>query len=232
VIGVVQARMSSARLSGKVLAPLGQGTVLELLVRRLGGARELDEVVIATSWEASDAPIVTAAAELGVAVVRGPLNDVLERFRLAAAATSAEAVARITADCPLLDPAVVDDVVLRWRATGADYAANTLGPCSYPDGMDVEVISATALTSAAARATDPADREHVTSYVRERPEEFAAAGLWLAPPHGSARITLDTPADLEVLRGLVAKIGADAPLARILEALGLSATTVVRTTPT
>jgi spore coat polysaccharide biosynthesis protein SpsF (cytidylyltransferase family) len=81
----------------------------------------------------------------------------------------------------------------------------------------------------AARAADPADREHVTSYVRERPAEFTAVGLWLTPSHGSARITLDTPKDLKVLRGLVAAVGPDAPLGRILEALGLPAATVVRT---
>jgi spore coat polysaccharide biosynthesis protein SpsF len=229
VIGVVQARMSSTRLPGKVLTKLGEGTVLELLLRRLQAARELDEVVIATSDNGTDDPIVKAAGELGVSVFRGPLSDVLERFRLAAAATGADAVVRITADCPLLDPAVVDGVVARWRETRADYAANTLCPRSYPDGMDVEVISATALASVAARAADPADREHVTSYVRERPEEFAAVGLWLTPSHGSARITLDTPEDLKVLRGLVAAVGPDAPLGCILEALGLPAATVVRT---
>src|SRR4029077_10932981 len=143
---------------GKVLAPLGKGTVLELLMRRLRGARELNEIVVATSVEAGDEPIARLASELGVTVVRGPLDDVLERYRLAAAASCADAVARITADCPLLAPAVIDEVVLRWRETASTYTANTLAPCSFPDGMDVEVISVEALNCAGAPLRDPEER--------------------------------------------------------------------------
>lgn len=212
--------MSSSRLPGKVLAQLGDVTVLELLLSRLRMARELSEVVVATSVQAGDDPVARAADGLRVRVVRGPLQDVLERYRQAAAATDADAVVRITADCPFVVPDVVDAVVTRWRETTSAYASNTLEPLTFPDGMDVEVISVEALQRAAALAIAAEDREHVTRYLRDRPGQFTAVGLWLSPGCGSARITLDTRADLDSLRALLRRVGPDASLDRILQALG------------
>jgi spore coat polysaccharide biosynthesis protein SpsF (cytidylyltransferase family) len=221
-VAVVQARMSSRRLPGKVLARLGEQTVLELLLRRLARARELDEIVVATSTEPSDDPVEREAERLSVRVVRGSLTDVLGRYLEAAAATGADAIVRITADCPLMDPDVVDLVVREWRDSGADYATNTLEPRSYPDGLDVEVVTAAALRRAGALAGDPFDREHVTPYIRHHPETFSIKGVHLDPPLGEVRMTLDTPADLEALRRLLDEVGPDATMDDVLKALGLT----------
>jgi spore coat polysaccharide biosynthesis protein SpsF (cytidylyltransferase family) len=221
VVAVVQARMSSTRLPGKVLARLGEGTTLELLLHRLRRARQLDEIVVATSTDPSDDPIEREAKRLTVRVLRGSLTDVLDRFARACEALNANAVVRITADCPLIDPEVVDQVVELWRDTGADYISNIFEPRSYPDGLDVEVISAGALRRTEALATDPEDREHVTTYIRRHPDQFEVGELRLDPSYGDVRITLDTAADLDSLTRLIAEVGADASMWRVLEALGL-----------
>jgi spore coat polysaccharide biosynthesis protein SpsF (cytidylyltransferase family) len=222
VVAVVQARMSSSRLPGKVLARLGEQTVLELLLRRLARARELDEVVVATSTESSDDPGAREAERLSVRSLRGSLTDVLSRYLEASAAVNADAIVRITADCPLMDPDVVDLVVRTWREGGADYVTNTLEPRSYPDGLDVEVISAGALRRAGELARSRFDREHVTPYIRSHPETFSIQGVHLDPPHGEVRMTLDTPADLEALRRLVDEVGPEANMDDVLKAHGLT----------
>jgi spore coat polysaccharide biosynthesis protein SpsF len=134
---------------------------------------------------------------------------------------AADAVVRITADCPFTDPEVVDQVVRRWRETGVDYAANTLEPRSYPDGLDVEVISAAALRATAEAAIDAGDREHVTAFIRSHPERFTSAGVRLEPPLGNVRITLDTHADMRTLVELVREVGVDASMREVLQALGI-----------
>ena len=231
VVAVVQARMSSTRLPGKVLAAVGDHTALELLLRRLRRATELDEIVIATSTDASDDPIEREAQRLGAGVVRGPLSDVLARYIQAFGALGADAVARITADCPLSDGEVVDQVVRHWRATGADYVTNTWAPRSYPDGLDVEIISAGALRRAGDEAETEHDREHVTTYIRRNPERFSVAELRLEPALGDVRVTLDTPEDLQLLRSLVGRIGPDASMRQTLDALGVESTTSVVSHP-
>lgn len=220
VVAVVQARMSSTRLPGKTLAQLGEHSALELLLIRLRGAREVDEVVVATSKDASDDPIELAARTRGVRTIRGPLADVLARFVQAADSSGADAVVRITADCPLTDPQVVDEVVRCWRATGVDYATNTLEPRSYPDGFDVEVLSLAGLHRAHELAKSAGDREHVTSYLRRHPDVFATAELRLDPELGSVRVTLDTSEDLQLLRQLVLDVGPHGSMRSVLNALG------------
>jgi spore coat polysaccharide biosynthesis protein SpsF len=221
VVALVQARMSSTRLPGKVLTRLGEWTTLELLLHRLRRAAQLDEIVVATSTDASDDPIAREADRLTVRVVRGSLTDVLTRYARASDAVDADAVVRITADCPLIDPDIVDEVVALWRDTGADYVSNILEPRSYPDGLDVEVISAEALRRIEQLATDAEDREHVTTYIRRHPEQFEVGEIRLEPSYGDVRITLDTPADLKSLTRLIAEVGPDATMGRVLEALGL-----------
>ncbi len=220
VVAVVQARMSSRRLPGKVLARLGEHTVLELVLRRLGRAREVDGILVATSSDPSDDPIESEAQRLSVPVLRGSLTDVLGRYVQASSSVNADAIVRITADCPLTDPAVVDRVVRAWRDGDADYVTNTLEPRSYPDGLDVEVISADALRRAGELAHAAEDREHVTPYIRGHPEDFRVLGVHLDPPHGDVRITLDTRNDLELLVRLIGVVGPDAAMEDVLEALG------------
>ena len=207
--------MSSTRLPGKVLADLGGRPVLEWVVSRLRDSRELAGVVVATSDDPSDDPVAEAAP---ARVVRGPLDDVLGRYAIAARELGFEGLVRITADCPLIDPAVVNEVVAEWRASEADYVANVIEPRSFPVGMDTEVVSARALLAADAEATDPYDREHVTPFVRSRPERFTQTAVRLDPPRADVRLTLDTPEDLEHLRAVVATTGPRASLGELIEA--------------
>jgi spore coat polysaccharide biosynthesis protein SpsF (cytidylyltransferase family) len=218
---IVQARMSSSRLPGKVLKDLGPGTAIDLLARRLGGLSETDTVVIATSVGSDDDPIADRVEGLGLHLFRGPLDDVLERYRLAAAHVDCDAVVRITSDCPLAEPEVIDTVIRLWR--GRDdlaYAWNTRAPRSFPDGLDVEVVSRAALEEAAAESRDPYDREHVTPFVRDRPERFPQQSLRLEPPVRNIKLALDTPEDLATIRSFLRRVGPDADLQRILEAAG------------
>jgi spore coat polysaccharide biosynthesis protein SpsF len=220
VAAVVQARMTSTRLPGKVLAPIGGQPSLRRQLGRLQRAAELDALAVATSDDTSDDPIVDLCRDMQVAVVRGPLLDVLERYRLAGEELGAEAIVRLTADCPFIDPAIVDRVVTRWREGTEDFVANCIEPRTYPVGMDTEVVSWTALRASAQEATTPLDREHVTPFVRARPERFPAARVDLEPGYGSVRLTLDTPQDLALLRDVAARVPDDAGLAEILAALG------------
>jgi spore coat polysaccharide biosynthesis protein SpsF len=216
VAAIVQARMSSRRLPGKVLADICGRPALALLLERLSGARQPDAIAVATSEEPDDDPVAETARHAGVDVFRGPLEDVLERYRLAAAALGCDSVVRITADCPLIDPAVVDRVVARWRAGSEDYVANVIEPRTFPVGQDVEVVSISALVAAARDARDPYEREHVTPFVRARPDRFPQAPITHDPPRGEARMALDTPEDLERMRAMVASRG---PAARMEEYL-------------
>lgn len=217
---VVQARMTSARLPGKVLALIGGQPALQLQIDRLRRTRELDALAVATSNYESDDPIVDLCNDMHIAVVRGPLIDVLERYRLAGETLDAEGIVRITADCPFIDPTIVDRVVARWRAGSEDFVGNCVEPRTYPVGMDTEVISWEALRVSADEATDPYDREHVTPFVRARPERFPAARVDLEPPYGNVHLTLDTPEDLVVLRNVAALVPPEAGLHEILHAIG------------
>jgi len=221
VVVIAQARMSSSRLPGKVLTDLGPGTTLELVLRRLRSVTEVTEVAIATSTEPDDDPVAEAARELGSRAVRGPLDDVLERYRMAAAATGADAVVRVTADCPLVEPTVVDRVVAIWRADDSlDYVWNTREPRTFPDGLDVELVSRRALEQAAEQTCEPYDREHVTPFVRNRPERFPQRSLRLDPPARAVKLSLDTSEDLTAIRLFIERVGPAATLDDILAAMG------------
>ena len=221
VVVVAQARMSSSRLPGKVLTDLGPGTTLELVLRRLRGVTEAAEVVIATTTGSDDDPVAERARELGARAVRGPLDDVLERYRMAAAETGADAVVRITADCPLVEPTVVDRLVAMWREDDAlDYVWNAREPCTFPDGLDVEVVSRRALDQAAQETREPYDREHVTPFVRDRPERFPQRSLRLDPPARAVKLSLDTSEDLTAIRSFIERVGPAATLDDIVAAAG------------
>lgn len=198
---VLQARTGSTRLPGKVLAELGGTTMLGFLLDRLAPLPW--PVVVATSDLDQDDAVATVAADHRVRVVRGPEQDVLARYRIALDETGAEVIVRLTADCPLLDPALVEEVVAAQADTDADYASNTIVRC-FPDGLDAEAITADALRVADAEATDPEDREHVTPFVWRRPNRFAVTQVVTAPPRGLERWTVDTPDDLARVREVVA----------------------------
>ena len=206
-LAIVQARMSSTRLPRKVLADVGGEPMLALLLRRLARARNVDEIRVATSARAEDDAIAEQAQSLGHAAFRGPLDDVLARF-VGAAEGHDGPIVRLTADCPLVDPATVDAVVALFEGTaGCAYASNVL-PRTYPDGLDTEVISLAALRTVHDETTDAAEREHVTIGVRADPERWPAVALVHAPESlGELRWTVDTPDDLAFVRAVVERLG-------------------------
>ncbi len=217
VVAVVQARTGSTRLPGKVLLPLAGRPVLDWVVRAARTATGVDQVVVATSTAAGDDAVAAAAARLGVDVVRGSELDVLDRFVQARAATHADAVVRLTADCPLLDPALITQVVAAWRATpDLDYVATTLVR-TLPRGLDVELVSARGLALADANAREH-HRVHVTSWLYDEPGRCRALGLVVSPDAHDLRVTLDTPQDAELLRALVTALGDRPPAWRDLVA--------------
>ncbi len=201
---VVQARAGSTRLPGKVLMPVGGRPMLAFMLARLEPVR-CDELVVATSTDRRDDAVADVAAAAGVPVVRGSESDVLGRFVAALDAHPADVVVRLTGDCPLIDPAVVNEAIALRATTGADYASNTLVR-TYPDGLDVEVLRADALRAAAAEAVDPVEREHVTPFVYRRPERFRLAAVVGPESLGELRWTVDTAEDLDRIRGIVAAL--------------------------
>ena len=206
---VIQARAGSTRLPGKVLEDLGGRPVLEWVVRAARAATRVDEVIVATSTLAGDDAVADLATSLGVPVVRGSEDDVLSRFVAALDAHPADAVVRLTADCPLLDPTLIDAVAGAWAAAPAhNYVSTVLVRC-LPRGLDVELVSAQALRAVDRMATGH-DRVHVTSALYADPSAYRLLGLCVTPAADDLRVTLDTPEDLVLLRALVALLP-DAP---------------------
>ncbi len=203
---VIQARLSSSRLPGKVLRDLGGRTVLGWAVRAAAAAPGVDAVVVATSDEPADAAVAEEAERLGAAVVRGPLDDVLGRFALALDAHPCDAVVRITADCPLHDPAVIGQVVALWRADPELHYASSVLVRTLPRGYDVELVRADALREQAAEAVG-AHREHVTPGVYGAPGRYRCAGVVFAPDASDLRVTLDTAEDAALIEAVVAELG-------------------------
>ena len=206
---VIQARAGSTRLPAKVLADLGGRPVLEWVVRAARAANLVDQVIVATSTLAGDDVVADLADSLGVAVVRGSEDDVLSRFVAALDAYPADALVRLTADCPLLDPSLIDAVAGAWTAAPTlDYVSTVLVR-SLPRGMDIELVTAGALR-AVDRTAVGHDRVHVTSAVYADPTAYRLLGLCVTPPANDLRVTLDTAEDLDLLRALVVELP-DAP---------------------
>lgn len=197
VVAVLQARMSSRRLPGKVLAPILGKPMLWWEIRRICQAKRLDRLVLATSTEPEDDAIV--AAGLWPEVYRGSSADVLDRVWCAA--RGAGHVVRLTGDCPLIDPQIIDRVIDLHLATGADYTSNTLTR-TFADGLDVEVMTWAALDAAHAEATDLYEREHVTPFIYRRPERFTLRCFMNGKDESALRWTVDTAEDLEGVRGI------------------------------
>lgn len=209
VTGVVQARMGSTRLPGKVLKRLGGRSVLGHVVERLRQAGVADRIVVATTTAPGDDPVVAEAKALGALVTRGSESDVLERFVQAFDEHGGAVGVRVTADCPVLDPAIVALAVesFRRRRPSVTYLSNTLDR-TYPRGLDVEVFAVSALREAAAEAREPAEREHVTPFLYRRPGRYGVEQLTRADPAGTAswRLTLDTAEDWALLEEVFAAL--------------------------
>ena len=218
---LVQARLGSTRLPGKVLLPLPlyqADSVLGQVLRRAARAAELHTVVVATSQQPQDDALAAVAAAQGWPVFRGDEQDVLRRFAQAAAAHRLDVVVRLTADNPAIDPQYIDAAVRAHQAAGADYTLTT----GLPLGTNLEVVSASALARAHTEATASDEREHVTPYLRRHPERFRLQTLPLEVPPALAgcRLTLDYPSDYALLHLLYTQLGPDFTLAEVATLLG------------
>jgi spore coat polysaccharide biosynthesis protein SpsF len=176
-------------------------------VERLRRARRIDELMVATSTDSSDDPLAAYCESIGLDVFRGDLNDVLARYAAALALHPvATAVVRLTADCPLADPELIDRVIKQHHEADADYTSNTLGTRTYPHGLDTEVIRPEALREAAERASDPYEREHVTPFIYRRPETYRLEGVARPESLAMLRWTVDLPEDMAFVREVYAKL--------------------------
>ena len=210
VVAIVQARMGSTRLPGKVLADVAGRPILERVVKRVSRAGSIDEVCVATTRSPDDDVVADLAPRIGATAFRGSADDVLSRYAGAAAATAADVCVRVTADCPLIDPGVIDRVVGVFLDSRdpVDYVSNTQAR-TFPRGLDVEVFGVGALTRAAAEATLPFERAHVTAFMYRNPAAFRILQVEQAEDRSAWRWTVDEPADLEFVRAVYAALGPD-----------------------
>jgi spore coat polysaccharide biosynthesis protein SpsF len=200
IVCTIEARMTSSRLPGKVLMPAVGKPLLELMVERLRHARHVDAIVIATTEDPSSEPLCALAERLGIGCFRGSEDDVLARVLGAARAYDADLIVELTGDCPLIDPAIVDQVVERFLEGDADYASNVLER-TYPRGMDTQVFPTAVLAEVAELTDDPHDREHVSIYIYEHPERYRLVDVVSGRPElADYRLTVDEPDDYELIK--------------------------------
>ena len=200
IVAIVQARMGSTRLPNKVMKPIGGVPMIELLLARLSQSKHLNQIVLATSGDRRNAPLVEHVERLGYTCVRGSESDVLDRYLVAARQVDADVVVRITGDCPLIDPGLVDEAIARFKLAGVDYLGNAT-PATFPDGLDTEVFTLRALERAGRESQDAFDHEHVTPYLR-RPGLFNIASMINEEDLSSLRWTVDEPADYAVVKAV------------------------------
>ena len=198
ILAILQARVSSSRLPGKVLKPLLGEPMLLRQIERLRDVHQIDQLLVATSREASDDAIEALCITNGIACFRGDLNDVLERFHQATQTFAPEHIVRLTADCPLTDPALIDEVIAFYLAGDYDYVSNCV-EASYPDGLDVEIFRASCLDEASREARLPSQREHVTPFIHQQAERYKVGVYRNAMDLSHLRWTVDEPKDFELV---------------------------------
>jgi spore coat polysaccharide biosynthesis protein SpsF len=199
IIAIIQARMGSTRLPGKVLKIAAGKPILAHQILRVKKAKTLDLVVIATTITPADDSIIRLSKKYGVSFFRGSGDDVLDRYYQAAKKFGADTIVRLTGDCPLLDPGLIDKAVRFFKKGHFDYAANGLPP-TLPDGMDVEVFTFRSLEAAWKKARLASDREHVTSYIWKNPKKFRIGRISEKNNLSHLRLTVDEPSDLRLVR--------------------------------
>ena len=200
VVALVQARMGSIRLPGKVLKKINDRPLIELLLERLSKSKELSEIVVATSDAPENDKLQSFVETLGYRCTRGSEKNVLNRFYESAKFTNADAIVRITADCPLIDPTLVDECIKNFKNLKVDYFSNT-DPRTYPDGLDISVMTFESLKRANNEANSEFDREHVTSFIR-RSENFSKSSLKFTEDLSSLRWTVDEPEDFLLVKNI------------------------------
>jgi spore coat polysaccharide biosynthesis protein SpsF len=211
IIAISQARLGSTRLPRKVLKPIRGKPLLWWHLTRLKRARRLDGVILATTEAPGSDPIAAIAAELEIPVHRGSEQDVLARFVGAAAQAGAATIVRVTSDCPLIDPALIDQVVELYLTHRPDTQYASLDVDRFPRGLDTEVVSRAALDAAWAESTDPFEHEHVTPFIWRRKERFGFRQLTATEPLGRFRLCVDEAADLALVERLVGELAPRQP---------------------
>lgn len=206
-IAIIQARMGSTRLPGKILKPVLGQPMLARQIERVKRAQTLDQIIVATTTDSLDAPIYRLANQLDIPSYRGSTNNVLDRFYQAALRFNADIIVRLTGDCPVIDPAVIDTTVTTFHRSHSDYVSN-VHRRSFPRGMDVEVFNFKTLELAWRQAKSNYDCEHVTAYIYAKPQRFKLKTI-LAPPslgRPELRLTVDEPADLKLIRQIYQRL--------------------------
>lgn len=198
-LAIIQARMSSSRLPGKVMMPVNRQPMIYRQIERIKRAATVDEIIVATSIDASDDALCTFLDTVGVRVFRGALNDVLSRFVAIQENEKATAIVRLTGDCPLVMPKLIDSMVKTFYGSDVDYLSNTL-ELSFPDGLDVELIRPSALKKLMKYNLSSPEREHVTLGIYTRPLEFTLENFKSARNLSDRRWTVDYIEDLEFVR--------------------------------
>lgn len=200
VVAIVQARMGSTRLPNKVLKPIGNRSMIQVLLERLSKAVEVHQIIVATGVGGINQPLVNHVCELGYKCIQGSESDVLARYIMAAKSCDADTIVRITADCPLIDPDVVDDCIRAFSLGGFDYLSNS-NPPTFPDGLDVEVFTAESLFIAGQDAIKLSEREHVTPYIRES-GKFKVGVFSLEEDFSHLRWTVDEQLDYSLVKNI------------------------------
>ena len=225
ILVVIQARMGSSRLPGKVLLPLAQKPLLERMLERVRAAKTNFELCVATTFLAEDEPIVALCRQIGVDCFRGHPHDLLARHWAAGRERGADAVVKIPSDCPLIDPGAIDRVLAAYLTSEGRYDLVTnLNPATWPDGNDVEVVPLSTLATAFAEATKPHEREHTTPFVCERPERFSIRNVtWETGLDYSAthRFTIDYPEDYAFIAAVYGALASGNRVFGLAEILGL-----------
>ena len=204
---VIQARMGSSRLPGKVLMDLNGAPMLERVLQRVRRCATVDEIWVATSNQPADVAIIDFCERQGVAAFAGSESDVLSRYARVASRSDADQVVRVTADCPLIDPELIDAVVKQRVDEQADYASNFFPKRWYPRGLDVEVLTRSTLDAIDREAEQPRCREHVTLSIYENPGNFRIASVQNGCDQSKFRWTVDTPQDLQLIRKIYRHFG-------------------------
>lgn len=204
IAAIIQARMGSTRLSGKILKTVNEKTLLEYQLERIKAVKNIDQIIVATTIKDNEQPIVELCEKLGIDYYRGSEQDVLSRYYETARKYKVDVIVRLTSDCPIIDPEIIDKVINLYlnNEGSVDYVSNTLER-TYPRGLDTEVFSFEALSKAYHDAVLQRDREHVTAYFYTNPELFKLQGLKNEESCGYHRWTVDTNEDFELIRKII-----------------------------
>jgi glutamate-1-semialdehyde 2,1-aminomutase len=207
ILAIIQARMKSTRLPGKVMKKILGRPMIGYLLERVSRAQQIDKIIVATSHDPANDVLVDYVESLGFDVFRGNENDTLDRFYQAAVQYSADQIIRITGDCPLIDPRVISQVIDALKQNNADYASN-VNPRSFPKGLDVEIMTFQSLARSWREAQEQEDREHVTLFIRKR-DDFKKANVVYKDDLTCERWTVDHPEDFTLIENIYKRIYKD-----------------------